>query len=66
MSMQAMKRGAIEFLDAVRLGLSRDRLKALPEGSQSSVIFAPDNLSPRERKFIIHVARVALAKRLPA
>jgi FixJ family two-component response regulator len=67
MSVQAMKRGAIEFLtkpfrdqdllDAIQLGLARDRARR-----ENDKDFA--SLSPREREIVIQVARGRLSKQI--
>jgi FixJ family two-component response regulator len=70
MSVQAMKGGAIEFLtkpfrdqellDAIQLGLSRDRVRRENESALAALKERFKSLSPRER-----VMRVALANRSP-
>src|SRR5215475_16067605 len=60
MSVQAMKRGAIEFLtkpfrdqdllDAIQLGLSRDHARQANEKSLASLRERFESLSPRERE----------------
>src|SRR5258706_9974973 len=72
MSVQAMKRGAIEFLtkpfrdqdllDAIELGLSRDRARR--ENEKDLVILRERfaSLSPRERDIMIQGARGRLSK----
>src|SRR2546429_3875376 len=74
MSVQAMKGGAIEFLtkpfrdqdllDAIQLGLSRDRDRRENEKALADLRgrFAP--LSPREREIVIQVARGCLSKQI--
>ena len=74
MSVQAMKRGAIEFLtkpfrdqdllDAVQLGLSRDRARR--ENTKELVALKErfGSLSPREREIVIQVARGRLSKQI--
>src|ERR1700757_1027212 len=67
MSVQAMKGGAIEFLtkpfrdqdllDAVRVGLSRDRARRENEGTLANCRERFNSLSPREREIMIQVAR---------
>jgi FixJ family two-component response regulator len=74
MSVQAMKRGAIEFLtkpfrdqdllDAIQLGFSRDRARR-EEGKDLAALrerFA--SLSPREREIVIQVAHGRLSKQI--
>lgn len=74
MSVQAMKGGAIEFLtkpfrdqdllDAIQLGLSRDRVRR--ENEKTLVILRERfaSLSPRERDIMIQVARGRLSKQI--
>src|SRR5438132_3640109 len=72
MSVQAMKRGAIEFLtkpfrdqdllDAIQLGLSRDRARRENERQLASVRERFGSLSPREREIMIQVVRGRLSK----
>ncbi|MER8571334.1 response regulator [Mesorhizobium sp. M0019] len=74
MSVQAMKGGAIEFLtkpfrdqellDAIQLGLSRDRARR--ENEEALVVLRERfaSLSPREREIIIEVARGRLSKQI--
>src|SRR6266481_8031742 len=74
MSVQAMKGGAIEFLtkpfrdqdllDAIQLGLSRDRVRR--ENEKALVILRERfaSLSPRERDIMIQVARGRLSKQI--
>jgi FixJ family two-component response regulator len=74
MSVQAMKRGAIELLtkpfrdqdllDAIQLGLSRDR--TLRENDKDLAVFRErfGSLSPREREIVIQVARGRLSKQI--
>src|SRR3954464_3567072 len=66
MSVQAMKGGAIEFLtkpfrdqelDAIRLGLSRDRARRENEKALAALRERFASLSPREREIMIQVAR---------
>src|SRR5262252_8748271 len=66
MSVQAMKRGAIEFLtkpfrdqdllDAIQLGLSRDRARRENEEVLADLRDRFASLNPREREIVIHVA----------
>jgi FixJ family two-component response regulator len=74
MSVQAMKGGAIEFLtkpfrdqdllDAIQLGLSRDRARRENEGALADLIERFASLSPREREIVIQVARGRLSKQI--
>src|ERR1700687_5736432 len=67
MSVQAMKGGAIEFLtkpfrdqdliDAIQLGLSRDRSRRGDVEALDSLRKRFEALSPREREIMIHVVR---------
>ncbi|UPJ74192.1 response regulator [Bradyrhizobium sp. 187] len=74
MSVQAMKDGAIEFLtkplrdeellEAIHLGLARDRARR--EGEMALAVLKErfGSLSPREREIMIHVARGRLSKQI--
>jgi FixJ family two-component response regulator len=74
MSVQAMKSGAIEFLtkpfrdqdllDAIQLGLSRDRTRRENEVALSALKERFGTLSPREREIVIQVARGRLSKQI--
>jgi FixJ family two-component response regulator len=74
MSVQAMKGGAIEFLtkpfrdqdliDAIQLGLSRDRSRRESEKSLAALRARFGSLSPREREIMIQVARGRLSKQI--
>ena len=74
MSVQAMKRGAIEFLtkpfrdqdllDAIQLGLSRDRARRKTETDLAVLRERFRSLSPREREIVIQVARGRLSKQI--
>jgi len=74
MSVQAMKGGAIEFLtkpfrdqdllDAIQLGLSRDRARRENEKALAVLREAFALLSPREREIMIQVARGRLSKQI--
>jgi FixJ family two-component response regulator len=74
MSVQAMKGGAIEFLtkpfrdqdllDAIQLGLSRDRVRLENEKSLTALKERFQSLSPREREIMIQVARGRLSKQI--
>ena len=74
MSVQAMKRGAIEFLtkpfrdqdliDAIQIGIARD--SARRESDQELAVLRErfDLLSPRERQIVIEVAHGRLSKQI--
>src|SRR6202140_4315124 len=74
MSVQAMKGGAIEFLtkpfrdqdliDAIQLGLSRDRSRRETEKSLAALRERFGSLSPREREIMIRVAGGRLSKQI--
>lgn len=74
MSVQAMKSGAIEFLtkpirdqkllDAIQLGLTRDRVRRENESALSGLRERFEALSPREREIMIQVARGRLSKQI--
>jgi FixJ family two-component response regulator len=74
MSVQAMKEGAIEFLtkpfrddeliDAVQLGLTRDRARRESEKALAALRERFGSLSPREREIMIEVARGRLSKQI--
>jgi FixJ family two-component response regulator len=74
MSVQAMKGGAIEFLtkpfrdqdllDAIQLGLSRDRARRQNEEALADLKERFASLSPREREIVIEVARGRLSKQI--
>jgi len=74
MSVQAMKGGAIEFLtkpfrdqdllDAIRLGLSRDRARRENERALAALRERFESLSPREREIMIQVAHGRLSKQI--
>jgi FixJ family two-component response regulator len=74
MSVQAMKGGAIEFftkpirdqefLDAIQLGLTRDRIRRENEGALADLRRRFASLSPREREVMIQVARGRLSKQI--
>jgi len=74
MSVQAMKGGAIEFLtkpfrdqdliDAIQLGLSRDRVRRENERGLADLKERFGSLSAREREIMIEVARGRLSKQI--
>jgi len=74
MSVQAMKSGAIEFLtkpfrdqellDAIQLGLSRDRARLENQSALTALRERFGSLSPREREIMIQVARGRLSKQI--
>jgi FixJ family two-component response regulator len=74
MTVQAMKGGAIEFLtkpfrdqdllDAIQLGLSRDRVRRENEKALVTLRERFASLSPRERDIMIQVARGRLSKQI--
>jgi len=74
MSVEAMKRGAIEFLtkpfrdqdllDAIQVGLSRDRARRQNEEALADLRQRFDSLSSREREILIQVARGRLSKQI--
>ena len=74
MSVQAMKGGAIEFLtkpfrdqellEAIQLGLSRDRSRRANENALADLKERFGSLSPREREIMIRVARGRLSKQI--
>jgi FixJ family two-component response regulator len=74
MSVQAMKGGAIEFLikpfrdqdllEAIQVGLSRDRGRRENEKALASLRQRFASLSPREREIMIQVARGRLSKQI--
>jgi FixJ family two-component response regulator len=74
MTVQAMKGGAIKFLtkpfrdqellDAIQLGLSRDRARRENEQALDALRDRFDSLSPREREIMIEVMRGRLSKQI--
>jgi FixJ family two-component response regulator len=74
MSVQAMKGGAIEFLtkpvrdqellDAIQLGLTRDRVRRENESTLTDLRRRFATLSPREREIMLQVARGRLSKQI--
>jgi RNA polymerase sigma factor (sigma-70 family) len=76
MTVQAMKRGAIEFLtkpfrdqdllDAVEVGLARDRARREREKILATLRERFDELSPREREIMLQVTQGRLCKQIAA
>jgi FixJ family two-component response regulator len=74
MSVQAMKRGAIEFLtkpfrdqdliDAVHFGLARDHAARENEMALCALRARFESLTPREREIMIHVVQGRLGKQI--
>jgi RNA polymerase sigma factor (sigma-70 family) len=74
MSVQAMKGGAIEFLtkpfrdqdllDAIQLGLARDRARCESEEALRTVRECFETLTPREREVMQHVVSGRLNKQI--
>ena len=74
MTVQAMKGGAIEFLtkpfrdqdllDAIQVGLARDRARRQCEEALTELKARFGSLSPREREIMIEVARGRLSKQI--
>jgi FixJ family two-component response regulator len=74
MSVQAMKGGAIEFLtkpfrdqdliDAIQLGLARDRARRENEKALGTLRARFHSLSPREREIMIQVVQGRLSKQI--
>jgi FixJ family two-component response regulator len=74
MSVQAMKGGAIEFLtkpfrdqellDAIRLGLSRDRARQANQKALAALRERFESLSPREREIMVQVVHGRLSKQI--
>src|SRR5258705_1498999 len=74
MSLQAMKGGAIEFLtkpfrdqellDAIQLGLSRDRARRENEKALAALRERFESLSPRAREIMVQVAHGRLSKQI--
>jgi FixJ family two-component response regulator len=74
MSVQAMKGGAIEFLtkpfrdqellDAIQVGLARDRARRENEKALAALRERFESLSPREREIMIQVAHGRLSKQI--
>jgi len=74
MSVQAMKRGAIEFLtkpfrdqdllDAIEVGLARDRARRESEKALATIRERFEALTPREREIMIQVTQGRLSKQI--
>ena len=74
MTVQAMKEGAIEFLtkpfrdqdllDAIQLGLERDRSRRKKETALGDLRARFETLSPREREIMVQVVRGRLSKQI--
>jgi FixJ family two-component response regulator len=74
MTVQAMKGGAIEFLtkpfreqellDAIQLGLERDRFRRKNETVLGDLRARFESLSPREREIMLQVVRGRLSKQI--
>ena len=74
MSVQAMKRGAIEFLtkpcrdqdliEAIHLGLARDRARRENEKALGTLSAHFESLTPREREVMIQVVQGRLSKQI--
>ena len=76
MSVQAMKRGAIEFLtkpfrdqdliDAIQFGLARDRARRENEKALYALRARLESLTLREREIMIHIVQCRLSKQIAA
>jgi len=74
MTVQAMKGGAIEFLtkpfrdqdllDAIEIGLARDRARRTDETALAALRERFEVLSPREREIMLHVTQGRLSKQI--
>jgi FixJ family two-component response regulator len=74
MTVQAMKGGAIEFLtkpfrdqdllDAIEVGLARDRARRASEKGLAALRERFEGLSPREREIMVHVTQGRLCKQI--
>jgi FixJ family two-component response regulator len=76
MTVQAMKEGAIEFLakpfreqellDAIQLGLEKDRVRRKKETALRDLRARFETLTPREHEIMIHVVRGRASKQIAA
>jgi FixJ family two-component response regulator len=76
MTVQAMKEGAVEFLtkpfreqellDAIQLGLEKDRVRRKKEKALGDLRERFETLTPREREILIHVVRGRVGKQIAA
>jgi FixJ family two-component response regulator len=76
MTVQAMKEGAVEFLtkpfreqellDAIELGLEKDRVRRKKETALGDLRERFETLTPREREILIHVVRGRVSKQIAA
>jgi FixJ family two-component response regulator len=74
MTVQAMKGGAIEFLtkpfrdqdllDAIEIGLARDRARRTKDTALAALRERFEVLSPREREVMVHVTQGRLSKQI--
>jgi FixJ family two-component response regulator len=74
MTVQAMKGGAIEFLtkpfrdqdllDAIEMGLARDRARRTDKTALTALRERFEVLSPREREIMVHVTQGRLSKQI--
>jgi FixJ family two-component response regulator len=74
MTVQAMKGGAIEFLtkpfrdqdllDAIEVGLARDRARRASEKGLAALKERFEGMSPREREIMVHVTQGRLCKQI--
>ena len=74
MTVQAMKGGAIEFLtkpfrdqdllDAIEIGLARDRARRASEKALAALRERFEALTPREREIMVHVTQGRLCKQI--
>jgi FixJ family two-component response regulator len=74
MTVQAMKGGAVEFLtkpfrdqdllDAIEIGLARDRARSASESALTTLRERFKALSPREREIMAHVTQGRLSKQI--